>query len=68
MEVPLHGAAFFRVRRVLRRLVWGPGVSGREFWSDWRTSDGGLLRQGQRASVAAGATARVVGWVLTLGE
>lgn len=62
LEVELEGAAYFRVRRVLRRLLGGPGVSGGDFWPDSRGSGGRILRQGQRAGLSAEMLERVVRW------
>jgi hypothetical protein len=62
MEVELSGPAYFRVRRVLRRLIAGPGMSGRSFWSDGRGVGGKIMRQGQRAGVSAEMLERLVGW------
>jgi hypothetical protein len=62
MEVELQGPAYFRVRRVLRRRIGGPGVSGRRFWADGRGCGGRILRQGQRAGLSAEMLERLVRW------
>lgn len=65
MEVELVGPAYFRVRRVLRRLIVGPGVRGRDFWGDYRVGGGQILRQGQRAGLSSEMLERVVRWAGT---
>ena len=62
MEVELKGGAFFRVRRVLRRLIAGPGVSGRKFWPDMPDCPGCFLRQGQRVGLSAEGAQRLIAW------
>ncbi len=66
LEVELAGSAYFRARRVLRRLVGGPGKSGRTWWSDGLGGGGAIVRQGQRAGLSAEMAMRVVRWA-TLG-
>jgi hypothetical protein len=62
LEVELAGSAYFRARRVLRRLVGGPGTSGRSWWSDGRGCGGAIVRQGQRAGLSAEMAVRLVRW------
>lgn len=66
MEVEVVGPAYFRVRRVLRRIIGGPGFCGRDFWADGRVCGGRTLRQGQRAGLSAEMLERVVRWAGTL--
>lgn len=62
MEVELKGVAFFRVRRVLRRLIAGPGVGGSKFWPDVADGRGCYLRQGQRVGLTAEGAQRLIDW------
>ncbi len=61
-EVELGLDAFYRLRRVLRRMVVGPGASGR-FWSERRClAAGDVLRKGIEGFVSASALLRLVEW------
>lgn len=65
MEAQLSQSGWFRVRRVLRRLLRGPG--GRHvWWSDGRGAAGAILRRGQQASVCSVDVVRLVDWVQQL--
>lgn len=62
VEVRLTVRAFYRLRRVLRRLALGPGASGR-FWADREIGlHGEVLRKGLRAFVGDCATLRLLAW------
>ena len=62
MEVDVSGPAFFRLRRVLRRLLGGPGKSGKDWWPDGRRAGGVIIRQGQRVGLSAETCQRLVAW------
>lgn len=64
MEIQLEGKAFYRVRRVLRRLVGGPGRSGRDWFQDDRGWFG-WQRMGAGAFASADAIVRLVAWGAT---
>lgn len=61
MEVRLGAAAWFKIRRVLRRFVAGPDGGGCR-WSSDGGSLGGLRRQGLRAGVSAEAATALARW------
>ena len=61
MEVELGAKAFYRVRRVLRRLVGGPGRSGRDWFQDERGWLG-WQRMGVGAFASANTIVRLVAW------
>lgn len=67
MEVEIAGRAFFKVRRALRRLVGGPGKSGRDWIQDDRDHRGSLGRMGQRVGLSADMAARLVRWAKDCG-
>lgn len=62
MQVQLADVEFFRVRRVLRRLVGGPGMRGRDCLADGRRGAGELVRRGQCAGLSAETSVRLVAW------
>lgn len=62
MEANLPGAAFFRVRRVLRRFVGGPGARGSDWYADGRVVGGVIVRRGSRVGMSAEAMLRLVAW------
>lgn len=62
MEVEVGGPGFFKVRRVLRRLVAGPGSSRRRWFSDGRDGLGGIRRRGQTAGLGAATAERLLRW------
>jgi len=62
MEVALEGAAFFKVRRVLRRFISGPGMRGRDWFADSRLGGGKLARRGQQVGLSADTAARLIAW------
>lgn len=64
LEVELGGPAFFRLRRVLRRVIGGPGTSGKLWWPDVRGWGGFHLRMGQRCGMSAEMAERLVQWAV----
>lgn len=62
LQIDLQGKEFYRVRRVLRRLVGGPGKSGRDWFQDDRGWFG-WQRMGTGAFAMAETVARLVAWV-----
>lgn len=61
-EVELGSRGFYRLRRVVRRMVFGPGASGR-FWSERSGLPAGdVLRKGIEGFVSASALLRLVEW------
>jgi hypothetical protein len=62
MEVKLTQVAFFRVRRILRRFVGGPGTRGADWFRDGRCSGGPAVRRGQLVGLGAETAACLVAW------
>jgi len=62
MEVPVGSRAFVRLRRVLRRLVRGPGQSGRDWWPDRVLFPKRFLKKGLCARLSAPAAAKLLTW------
>jgi hypothetical protein len=61
MQIELQGQEFYRVRRVLRRLVGGSGTSGRNWFQDDRASFR-WQRMGAGAFATAETMALLVSW------
>lgn len=62
MEAELVGTSYFRVRRVLRRFVGGPGAKGKDWFADGLHLGQVVVRRGQRGGMSAMGIVRVVCW------
>lgn len=62
MEVAVGPPVFVRVRRVLRRLVGGPGASARDWWPDRTVFPDRFLRKGVCARLSAPAARKLLAW------
>lgn len=64
MEVGVGSRVFLRLRRVLRRLVRGPGQSGKDWWPDRLLFPARFLRNGLSARLSATEAGRLIAWAM----
>jgi len=62
LEARITQDQFFRVRRVLRRFVGGPGASGRDWFADGHKSVGVLVRRGLQVGLSDDGALQLLGW------